>query len=103
MNLAQHFRNTFHHVIPRQYMSSSLHQVGDGLAVAGCAHQSRPPRPERLRVALLGCGAVGRGVLDYLLARPDLFEVRRQNLAIHVRDKPKAKKAAGRKRATTAK
>ena len=39
------------------------------------ARKARPPRPERLRVALLGCGAVGRGVLDYLLARPDLFEV----------------------------
>jgi homoserine dehydrogenase len=39
------------------------------------SRKARPPRPERLRVALLGCGAVGRGVLDYLLARPDLFEV----------------------------
>lgn len=39
------------------------------------AQRARPPKPERLRVALLGCGAVGGGVLEYLLARPDLFEV----------------------------
>lgn len=29
----------------------------------------------KLRVALLGCGAVGAGVLSYLQQRPDLFEV----------------------------
>jgi homoserine dehydrogenase len=39
------------------------------------ALKARPPKPERLRVALLGCGAVGGGVLEYLLGRPDLFEV----------------------------
>ena len=39
------------------------------------ARRARPARPERLRVALLGCGAVGAGVLSYLKARPDLFEV----------------------------
>jgi homoserine dehydrogenase len=39
------------------------------------ARKSCPPKPERLRVALLGCGAVGAGVLAYLQARPDLFEV----------------------------
>jgi homoserine dehydrogenase len=39
------------------------------------AHRTRPPKPERLRVALLGCGAVGAGVLGYLKAQPDLFEV----------------------------
>jgi len=39
------------------------------------ARKARPPRPERLRVALLGCGAVGGGVLAYLQSRPDLFEV----------------------------
>jgi homoserine dehydrogenase len=39
------------------------------------ARKARPPKPERLRVALLGCGAVGGGVLAYLLSRPDLFEV----------------------------
>lgn len=32
------------------------------------------PRPP-LRVALLGCGTVGGGVLERLLARPDLFHV----------------------------
>lgn len=37
--------------------------------------KSRPPRPERLRVALLGCGAVGGGVLSFLQSRSDLFEV----------------------------
>ncbi|KPP82212.1 MAG: bifunctional aspartokinase / homoserine dehydrogenase ThrA [Oceanicaulis sp. HLUCCA04] len=34
------------------------------------ARQSRP-----LRVALLGCGAVGAGVLAHLRSRPDLFEM----------------------------
>lgn len=39
------------------------------------ARKSRPAKPERLRVALLGCGAVGGGVLAYLASRPDLFEL----------------------------
>ncbi len=39
------------------------------------AVKSRPHRPERLRVALLGCGSVGAGVLALLQAQPDLFEV----------------------------
>ena len=39
------------------------------------ARKSRPLKGERLRVALLGCGAVGAGVLAYLKSRPDLFEV----------------------------
>jgi homoserine dehydrogenase len=39
------------------------------------ARKACPPRPERLRVALLGCGAVGAGVLAYLQSRPDLFQV----------------------------
>lgn len=32
-------------------------------------------KSERLRVALLGCGAVGGGVLNYLNSRPDLFQL----------------------------
>jgi homoserine dehydrogenase len=36
---------------------------------------SRPVAPQRLRVSLLGHGCVGAGVLDYLHANPDLFEV----------------------------
>ncbi|HYC95688.1 MAG TPA: homoserine dehydrogenase [Sphingomicrobium sp.] len=39
------------------------------------ARKSRPLKGERLRVALLGCGAVGAGVLAYLKSRPDLFDV----------------------------
>ena len=39
------------------------------------AMRSRPARPERLKVALLGCGAVGAGVLELLQGQPDLFEV----------------------------
>lgn len=39
------------------------------------SRKARPPRPERLRVALLGCGSVGAGVLSYLESRLDLFEV----------------------------
>ena len=41
--------------------------------------------------------------LSDLIEATDLFQVRRDNLAIHVRDKPKAKKPAGRKRAAVAK
>ncbi|MGH8075550.1 MAG: NYN domain-containing protein [Lysobacter sp.] len=37
--------------------------------------------------------------LSDLIEATDLFDVRRENLTIHVRDKPKAKKAVGRKRA----
>jgi homoserine dehydrogenase len=37
--------------------------------------KSRPLRPERLKVALLGCGSVGAGVLELLQAQPELFEV----------------------------
>jgi homoserine dehydrogenase len=39
------------------------------------AARARPARPERLRVALLGCGAVGAGVLELLQGQPQLFEV----------------------------
>lgn len=39
------------------------------------AARARPARPERLSVALLGCGAIGGGVLAYLRLRPDLFEL----------------------------
>lgn len=39
------------------------------------AEKSCPPRPEKLRVALLGYGSVGGGVLPLLLDQPDLFEV----------------------------
>ncbi len=39
------------------------------------AAKSLPPRPERLRVALLGCGSVGAGVLALLQEQPDLFEL----------------------------
>src|SRR5258708_5934783 len=39
------------------------------------ALKARPARPERLKVALLGCGAVGAGVLALLQGQPDLFEV----------------------------
>jgi homoserine dehydrogenase len=49
------------------------------------ARKSQPPRPERLRVALLGCGAVGAGVLALLQAQPDLFDVG----PVLVRDKAK--------------
>lgn len=39
------------------------------------AVSARGYRPERLKVALLGCGAVGAGVLELLQSQPDLFEV----------------------------
>ena len=44
--------------------------VAPGPAVVGRARGFRP-----MRVALLGCGAVGSGVLDHMKARPDLFEL----------------------------
>src|SRR5438270_12459278 len=37
--------------------------------------KARGGRPERLKVALLGCGSVGAGVLELLQAQPDLFDV----------------------------
>jgi len=46
---------------------------------------SGPPHPP-LRVALLGCGTVGGGVLERLLARPDLFRV----IGVAVRDRERA-------------
>lgn len=39
------------------------------------AKTSMPVAARPLRVALLGCGAVGAGVLTYLQTRPDLFEL----------------------------
>ncbi|HEY0554849.1 MAG TPA: homoserine dehydrogenase [Thermoanaerobaculia bacterium] len=44
---------------------------------ASCSDRSLPSHPASppLRVALLGCGTVGGGVLARLLARPDLFRV----------------------------
>lgn len=37
--------------------------------------KARSARPERLKVALLGCGSVGAGVLELLQLQPDLFDV----------------------------
>jgi homoserine dehydrogenase len=39
------------------------------------ARKSLPLKGPKLRVALLGCGAVGAGVLAFLQERPDLFEL----------------------------
>ncbi|HEY1146298.1 MAG TPA: homoserine dehydrogenase [Allosphingosinicella sp.] len=39
------------------------------------ARKAMPLRGDKLRVALLGCGAVGAGVLSFLQERPDLFEL----------------------------
>ena len=39
------------------------------------ARKALPAKGPKLRVALLGCGAVGAGVLALLEGRPDLFEV----------------------------
>lgn len=39
------------------------------------SEKSCPPRPEKLRVALLGYGSVGGGVLPLLLDQPELFDV----------------------------
>ncbi len=56
-------------------------EVADlGAARASCirrgpARIEAPEQKPRLRVALLGCGAVGGGVLAHLLSRPDLFQL----------------------------
>ncbi|MEO6248469.1 MAG: homoserine dehydrogenase [Sphingomicrobium sp.] len=39
--------------------------------------KSLPLQRAKLRVALLGCGTVGKGVMTYLLNRPDLFVLNR--------------------------
>ena len=49
------------------------------LIAAVPARKEVPLRFPRLRVALLGCGAVGAGVLSCLRQRPDLFEVADQH------------------------
>lgn len=58
---------------------------GGRLAPPGLRPQLRPP----LRVALLGCGTVGGGVLERLLARPDLFRV----TGVAVRDRERARRS----------
>jgi homoserine dehydrogenase len=53
------------------------------------ARKEVPIRFPKLRVALLGCGAVGAGVLSCLRQRPDLFEVNPvlvRNPAAHKKD-----------------
>jgi len=45
-------------------------RIADGPTVIG-----RPRHRAPMRVALLGCGAVGSGVLDHVLCHPDLFEL----------------------------
>lgn len=42
-----------------------------------------------LRVALLGCGTVGGGVLEHLLSRPDLFQM----AGVAVRDRDRARRS----------
>jgi homoserine dehydrogenase len=63
------------------------------LIAAVPARKEVPLRFPRLRVALLGCGAVGAGVLSCLRQRPDLFEV----APVLVRDpaKPRGEEFAG--------
>jgi homoserine dehydrogenase len=66
----------------------------DGIVVipgSGGSDRPAPPGPPHrpLRVALLGCGIVGGGVLDRLLARPDLFRV----TGVAVRDRERAQRS----------
>ncbi len=52
--------------------------VGHGEATTIAAVPARRERPvevKKLKVALLGCGSVGTGVLEYLKERSNLFEV----------------------------
>jgi homoserine dehydrogenase len=63
------------------------------VVIPGCVERDRDPLaplgppPPPLRVALLGCGTVGGGVLERLLARPDLFRV----TGVAVRDRERAR------------
>lgn len=65
--------------------SSQLTRIG---AEDGAPMHLRRPRP--LRVAVAGCGVVGGGVVERLLARPDAFEL----TSVLVRDDDKARPAA---------
>ena len=70
---------------PKAIRAAELEDVLIEIAALGSGEATRishlparkgcPAKPERLRVALLGCGAVGGGVLAYLQSRPDLFDV----------------------------
>jgi homoserine dehydrogenase len=65
-----------------------LNERGIVLVPAAAGTLGRPPAPRwepptrPLRIALLGCGTVGGGVLARLLARPDVFQV----VGVAVRD-----------------
>lgn len=49
----------------------------DATVIGNLPARREVPRPfPRLKVALLGCGDVGAGVLSYLKERPDLFDLR---------------------------
>ncbi|TRO97303.1 homoserine dehydrogenase [Glycocaulis profundi] len=70
---------------PKAIEAAKAADVVIEVAAMGAGHCTRvaraparldAPRPQRpLRVALLGCGAVGAGVLAHLKSRPDLFEL----------------------------
>ncbi|MET1111816.1 MAG: homoserine dehydrogenase [Allosphingosinicella sp.] len=65
--------------------------AGEATTIANLpARRSLPLKASRLRVALLGCGAVGAGVLAFLRDRPDLFELN----PVLVRDPGKHREAA---------
>ncbi|MFN3835078.1 MAG: homoserine dehydrogenase [Glycocaulis sp.] len=50
--------------------------AADATRISAAPARMAPARPQRpLRVALLGCGAVGAGVLAHLKSRPALFEL----------------------------
>ncbi len=50
--------------------------AGEATTIANLApRKSLPIKAPKMRVSLLGCGAVGAGVLDFLRQRPDLFEL----------------------------
>ena len=50
--------------------------AGEATTIANLSpRKSLPGRARKLRVSLLGCGAIGAGVLEFLRQRPDLFEL----------------------------
>lgn len=68
-------------------------ELGGSCQSLHIAHRPRSP----LRVALLGCGTVGGGVLARLRARPDLFQV----IGVAVRDRDRVRNPAVARRLLT--
>lgn len=69
------------------HIGAQLRPDGTRVGALPSVAEERPPAaPRPLRVVLLGCGVVGRGVLEHLLRQPERFTV----LRVAVRDVERA-------------